>query len=209
MNKLSFDKTVFLWFFVASVTLLTLSVMFVSANHKIEEQNAWVDHTYIVENQLEQTYSSLRGAMVEQRGYIITGAADYKERYLTLATDVRQHLADLKNLVSDNPVQSTRMADFDKVINQRFTTMDRVNELFETDGLESVVKFIKTGIGLQQMENVRRFVEILKQEEQSLLGQRKEHLDQTVNLIGNLCMAGFAFCSSSWLGCSALSGARQ
>lgn len=65
----------------------------------------WVEHTHEVLAETDAVLSSLKDAEAGQRGYLITGVDAYLEPYTAAQSSVDDHLAAVRDLTSDNPVQ--------------------------------------------------------------------------------------------------------
>jgi PAS domain S-box-containing protein len=136
------------------------------------ESDRWESHTYVVIQKLDRLLSALTDAETGQRGFLITGQAEYLEPYHAALGQIEQNLDLLKALTKDNPRQQQRLAQLEPLIRARQATLRTNIDLRATQGFEAASQSIAMGYGKQLMDQIRRQVTEAQEEEAQLLKQR-------------------------------------
>ncbi len=98
-----------------ALTLLVAVALVVDASltaanvRRVAEADAWVGHTHEVLETLQGMLSSLQDAETGQRGFIITGAAEYLAPYYAGRRAAPRRLNRLAELTRDDPLQQKRI----------------------------------------------------------------------------------------------------
>ena len=71
----------------------------------------WVTHTHDNLEQISQLYSRTKDAESAQRGYLITGNAEYLGEFYAAKPDLDRRAAALRQSMADNSRQSARLAE--------------------------------------------------------------------------------------------------
>ena len=143
---------------------------------KLTETANLVEHTHKVLEGLEGVLSDLKDAETGQRGFLLTGDEHYLEPYLAATVAVHQKLADVRDLTKDNPRQQRRLDDLDPLIASKFAELKQTIDLRkdESKGFEAALQVVKTDAGKKIMDDMRKVVGDMQNEEKSLLKQRAE-----------------------------------
>jgi signal transduction histidine kinase/CheY-like chemotaxis protein len=86
---------------------------------------AWIQHTLRVENRLSVMLSRVQAAESSQRGYIMTGQADFLNPYGNFNRQWQGDLAALRREVSDNPAQVEAVDRLSGLIARRAAYLER------------------------------------------------------------------------------------
>ncbi len=73
--------------------------------HNLLDRNKMVVHTYQVIGQVDEVFNSLDEIESGARGFLLTGTADYLQPYQTGLDTMGMHIAELRKLTADNPLQ--------------------------------------------------------------------------------------------------------
>jgi len=133
-----------------------------------------VAHTNQVLQQLEDLLSNMKDAETGQRGYVITGEDRYLEPYRGTITSVDQEMKDLRKLTADNPNQQQRLDTLDPLIASKFAELKAVIDLRKSKGFEAAMQEVATDRGKKAMDDARKVVGDMENEENGLLKQRSE-----------------------------------
>ena len=128
-------------------------------------------HTYDVLAQIEQTFSLLKDVEIGSRSYGLIGEERYLEPYLAAVGKVDAGIKDVRKLTADDPRQQQRLDTLEPLVKKRLDFARQVIDLRRTKG-EEAVQFIKTGTGKALMDEIRKLIDQMKNEEEGLLKQR-------------------------------------
>jgi signal transduction histidine kinase len=157
----------------ALVILLSIGVLSFRSMLKDEADRAWVTHTYIVVESLEQILIDVTQAEASQRGYILTGDRKYLEPLQKRINNVNQDLNEFRRLTSDNPVQQEALRQLEPVIAARLAGLIERVEIRSRSGLAAAAKAVATGNnGDQLMEEIRERTAGMRNTEEQLLVRR-------------------------------------
>ncbi|MFN6516284.1 MAG: response regulator [Nostoc sp. CreGUA01] len=161
--------------FTLSVAILT-SIGFISyqsTNELIKTSNQ-ENHTYQVLSGIEDLNLQLVNAETGQRGYIITGEQRYLEPYNAVMQSLNQKINELHKLTEDNPNQQNRLNMLQPLVTQRMAVMKNVIDLRQRQGFDIAQQAVLTDEGKRLMEQIRKLLEAMKNEENVLLQKRSE-----------------------------------
>ena len=157
------------------LTGLLVVMAFVSYN-KIKEYDESVGsviHSHLVKTNLEGIISNLKDAETGQRGYLLSGDTVFLQPYVGAETRIMSLLVAIDSLTNDNLVQQNNLKILKPLIAQRLTLLknnltilrnQRPQEITDTSLLQSKNK----------MDEVRKLVSKMLQEEDTLLQQRTQ-----------------------------------
>lgn len=169
----SLEKQIALAFAFALLLLVGLSVIsYRSTTSSLATVNL-VSHTQEVIEQLDGILSSLKDAETGQRGYLITGREEYLEPYRTALPTFEQAVGRVRQLTADNPEQQRRLDALEPLIQQRLAALKAGITLRQERGFESATQWTQTNQGKELMDQVRRAVAEMKEEERRLLRARE------------------------------------
>jgi methyl-accepting chemotaxis protein len=144
-----------------------------------------VDHSHQVLENLDQLLSTLKDAETGQRGYIITGEDSYLDPYNAAIGESDQILNKVKELTSDNPKQQSKLDTLEPLIKDKFAELQETIDLRKdpAKGFEAARQVVMTDKGKEAMDNIRKVIGEMEDEEHGLLKQRAEDssisVDQT------------------------------
>jgi len=131
-----------------------------------------VQHTLEVQRQVSTVLSRLQDAETGQRGYLLTGEAEFLEPYNEAVARVGGDLDTLEKETADNPIQRAAVAKLRSQANQRQEVLRQTLRLASRDvsiGAEGL-KSLDRGKAL--MDDIRRTVADMNAEEARLLAAR-------------------------------------
>ena len=163
---------------VAFVSYRTTNQMLATADR--------VTHTYQVLGEREQLLSSLKDAETGQRGFLLIeekGAKkeSYLEPYNQAVKDIPGILDRLQKLTDDNELQQTLLKeDLRPLIETKLTELARTIRLDREGKRSEALDVVKSGEGKQAMDDLRKVMDKMKNEEYRLLKLRTEATDGDV-----------------------------
>jgi methyl-accepting chemotaxis protein len=141
---------------------------------KLMDTADWVTHTHLVLERLSGLIQALTDAETAQRGFMITGDEAYLEPYHSGVPAAEQYVGEVRHLTSDNPHQQDRLDILEPLLAQRLNSLKDGIEVEKTKGSEAARQWVQTGKGKKEMDDIRKIVADMRDEEQSLLKIRNE-----------------------------------
>lgn len=137
------------------------------------ERARWVAHSEQVLGDLSRLLSDLQDAETGNRGYIITGLENFLEPYKAGIAQVEEHRKSLLTLTADNPKHQRRLTDLEPLIRTRLAVLQRGIDARRTKTFEAAQAIIMTGEGQKDMDEIRRRIQEMTDEEEGLLKKRE------------------------------------
>jgi CHASE3 domain sensor protein len=116
----------------------------------------------------------MKDAETGQRGYLLTGDDAYLEPYQASLGPISQTMSDLRALTADSARQQSRILEALPLIDAKLAELKRTIDLRRTQGLDPALKIVLTNEGKKSMDDLRRVLGAMDQEERELLKQRTE-----------------------------------
>lgn len=132
-----------------------------------------VDHTHQVLSKSEQLLGCLRDAETGQRGYLLTGEADYLAPYASGISKTRGVLRELRALTMDNPDQQLTLERVSDLINRKLIELAATIEHARAGDRSSALAIVKQDIGKNLMDQIRIELDRFQAIEQQLLVEQK------------------------------------
>ena len=168
----------------------------------VSDNDSWVAHTHEVLAVLADMLSTLKDAETGQRGFLLTGQHVYLKPYDAARARVRDKLAELERLTSDNRSQHEKIADLSVLIDRRMAVLRRTVDLRKEGRPDEANRIVLAGEGMRLMDAVRLLCDQMEEEERRLLQLRAEQSRRSLALgRGSLvaatvlaaCMVGLVF----------------
>jgi len=166
--------------------ILTLLVVGAVSYHSMvvsRESDRWVRHTHEVIENLQELLLAMEGMESSYRGFALTGKESYLESYHASLLSADQHEATVRHLTLDNPAQQHRLPILESLAAQKIQFAEMVINLRQAKGLEAAAQATAGGLGQLSMDEFRRIVRGLQDEELRLLvlrnGDVQRRLGQT------------------------------
>jgi signal transduction histidine kinase/CheY-like chemotaxis protein len=148
-----------------------------------QQAQRWVAHTLEVEEQLSSVLSGVQQAETGQRGYLITRNEAYLEPFTSGARELRTELGELKRLVADSAIETERAAKLDKLATERLARLSQFVAMIRRGDSQGVTEGVKTGVGLNQMQQIRGLIAEMRRHEAELLAARGRNAAWQANLL--------------------------
>lgn len=194
MKNLSFHKSILVWFIAAFLVLTLAASASYQSFREFNKEKDWVDHTYMVIDNLKEVMSDLKDIQSSQRGYLITGHKDYLVPLSLALPDLQERFNALEQLVADNPTQADRLERVKAASQRRIDIANAGMKTFEDKGQAAAFELVKTGAGKKEMDEVRAVVNEMIADESHLLDTRKRNVKVTAGTTLNIAASGVALC---------------
>jgi PAS domain S-box-containing protein len=158
--------------FVAAALILIVGAFSWRSTQQTFAAASWVAHTHEVIASLENVIADLADVETGERGYLLTGDTRFLEAYETGSRALPTHLAAARRLTTDNPSQQERVRVLEGAIDAKLAFVQQVLALQRAGLGDSASRMVSAGTGKVLMDDVRRQVDVMQQEEQQLLDDR-------------------------------------
>ncbi len=175
----TFGRKLALGFAIAVLTLIVIGFSGYRSTEHLIENDRWVTHTHEVRTKLADLLSSLKDAETSQRGFVITADESFLEPYARSLPDIAKTLSELRSLTADNDVQQRRLSTLQPLIDSKLAELKRTVEMRRSVGFEPTVKVVAAGEGKVLMDQTRRVVGEMDDDEASLLKRRNAEAEES------------------------------
>ncbi|MEA5623398.1 response regulator [Nostoc sp. UHCC 0251] len=173
-GRKQFFKRVAGGFGLASVILVLIGVISYQNTHTLINTSNQVQKTQEKINKLEELLSEMKDAETGQRGYILTGQESYLEPYQAVVTNIDPKIAKLKDLIADQPSQKKQFATLESLIAEKLVILKQTIYLRQNQGFEAALQIIQTNQGKHLMDDIRKTIHEIENEDKSLLKQQSQ-----------------------------------
>jgi len=186
---------------LALLILIAIGTVCYQSTARLMDTSSRLTHTHAVLKALVAVTHNLVDAETGQRGYIITGQDAYLDPYNAGVNASESDLRRLRSLVSDNPGQQRRFDRLEPLIRARLTQLKDGIDARQTGGFEAGHQWILSGVGKEQMDEIRRIADEMEAEENAVLAERtataeatarNARLVITLGTLGAFIVLGFA-----------------
>ena len=162
-----------------TLALLLLSALGAFSYHNIQKQaeaSHWVEHTYQVATALQAVLSDVQDADSAQRLFVLSGTPSSLDSFENNARALPGELDRVGRLVTDNPLQTTRLQTLQAAVNERLDkARSRIVQRQQIGAAALDPKFLSSNT-VNLMSSIRSQVQAMTGEENSLLEARLAQL---------------------------------
>src|SRR5262249_28866929 len=124
------------------------------------------------------------------RRYVFLGKADFDESYNSASFEAREIIAELQELVRDNPAQEAKALILGQIASQRMDDLAAVEKLMRAGDKDHALQIIRAGEGERLMQEFRNKLALFQQEEALLDAERRKTLEESRQRFDWLLAAG-------------------
>ena len=204
--RLSLERKIQLGFGVALAILVAVGAAALRSTAATVESARWVSHTLEVLANLHATMADLGDAEGSARGYVIAGRSSFLQPFESAKVDLEGHVAQLRTLTADNPVPQRRVDSLEFLIAARMGHLLRIIDLRRERGAAVAAREVATGRSKALMDDIRRLVGHMEDEERRLLARHYAALQAKTRVArlavwgGTLLAFGFVVVASVLIG---------
>lgn len=173
-----------------SCALLVLVALLLSAGDRMHTEFAWVSHSQLVIQTLDEAMADLREAESGTRGLLLTHDPTFAATFDRSTTDAIADVGLLARLTVDNPGQNVRVLALREVLGQRIQLMRTRVQLARKQRFAEAIAIIARGRGLGLSQDLGRRAADIKQEERRLLELRVAAADRQAAVNHLLVLVG-------------------
>ena len=159
--------------FAPAVIVLAAGAASYAAQRDGMETRDWVFHSRNVLDASTHLLTALLDAETAQRGYVITHDTALLQPYVGTRARADTSLGRLRELTRDNPIEQLRLDTLVHRTNARFATIDSTINLMRQNDVRAAASEIENGGGPVMMRDVRRLIDGIQADEESLLLERQ------------------------------------
>ena len=178
-------------FAVGLLVLAALSLFSYRNTNRSTETSAWVQHTGLVLSEVKTIHTLVLDLETGRRGYIITGNEVFLEPSNYAIAHLDSDVDGLSRLISDNPVQRTRIGKLKPLIEESVLYSERIVALRKAKGFQAAAAEVLTGKKLT--DAVRAILDEMDAEEEKLLRLRMDAAKQQTQANSNILLLGTIF----------------
>ena len=109
INQLNLKTKLTLGFSVPIIVMFIITLLIYNNVNNLLKANFWVNHTHKVIAEGEGLVASMVDMETGMRGFLVAGREEFLEPYKAGKLDFTKNITKLKQTVSDNPKQVTRL----------------------------------------------------------------------------------------------------
>jgi len=158
------------------IALIAMSWLVHQTSGEFKDSFRWVMRTYKVLNVVDKTQGHIADAETGLRGYLLTGREDFFSPYGTAKTSITDDIEELKTLTHDNPVQQTNLLELQNMVTEKlFFDPSKLPPAARNS--TNALAVILTQNGKNTIDELRRVLFQMRQEEENLLSQRQQNIE--------------------------------
>jgi CHASE3 domain sensor protein len=179
-----------LLFGVLAATLLLIGVAAWDRFNADQSARGWSQHSYEVLGGIQDLNLALREAESGQRGYLLTGKADYLAPYQAALARIDALQSNLLRLTADNPTEQERLRTLAPILRHKLEEMARVVQVRDDADFDAALKIVQTDAGIGLMQQIDAVLGTMRVEEQRLLAERIDAMESRGNWVRGLVLGG-------------------
>jgi signal transduction histidine kinase len=169
--KLYFRKRVIIGFILTLSTITVLGIYSFVSIQRLINTASLLTHGSQVINNAEQLMVIITDLETGQRGYIITGDKNYLGPYDIAIQRLETHLTKLDSITKDYAEQNYRVDTLSNLIRQR-ASIAQITIAARDTSFEKAQALVLTGKGKFLMDEIRRLVKVIQEEERKAFRQQ-------------------------------------
>jgi signal transduction histidine kinase len=152
-------------------------------------------------NEVRRLQLLLQAAEAGQRGYMLTGQAEYKEPYEQANLQLEAQLARLRALFADDPDAQDNLREIEDLTRRKASELKTTVELFESRNVTAALDVVKTGIGLDHMRALDKLVATTAALEEVKMAYARRNMINTLllNRLGIAALVLVSLLSLAWI----------
>jgi diguanylate cyclase (GGDEF)-like protein/PAS domain S-box-containing protein len=147
---------------------------------QFRENRQWVTHTRDVLEELQSFRNRVEEAESAQRGYLLTDNETYLRTYDSSLDEAEQNLDRIQVLTHDNLLQQASIAGLRPHLTAEIAELAATIRLRRGQGIEPAMEKVMEGSGLQEMNEIRRTIAGMQNDEKQLLANRTAKFEASV-----------------------------
>jgi diguanylate cyclase (GGDEF)-like protein len=171
------------------VTLLSIGVVTLEGARESSSARALQQHNSETMTAIHDIAIDIRNAETGQRGYLLTGNADYLDVYTSGSLGVGASLAALIPLIVGNMPQQEQLQSLRPLLAAKFSELAESVRIRRQQGLEAAALFVETNRGRNLMLAIEADLTKMTQTERAILADRLTDTEVTARLMSAYALA--------------------
>ena len=118
---------------------------------------------------LVRLLSTVQDAETGQRGYLLTGEANYLQPYEIAVSDMSKRRAEVRAALADNPQEALKIAQVEKAIDLKLSELAQTIEVYQAGKASEALAIVKSDSGKELMDQIRSGISnVLEQVDRNL-----------------------------------------
>jgi methyl-accepting chemotaxis protein len=155
IQRWSIARKIMLGFALGPIALIVIGLISYTNTNRMLATQRIVANTYAVRNALHRVEIDLVNAESGQRGYLLTGKADYLKPYQQAQSAVGGSMDALDKAVAGEPQQEGRAATIRSLSNQKLAELAETLNFAHTRSLGAAIALVRSNRGESIMEQIR------------------------------------------------------
>lgn len=139
-----------------------------------EKDRAWVTHTHLVIEKIQEVRIDITQAETSQRRYLLAGDEKYLESCKDDVNQVLRDIGELRRLTADNPRQADAIKGLQPIVDGRIALLVEQMEIRKQFGSIAAAEAPANVNGEELMNEIRKRAREMREAEMQLLTQRME-----------------------------------
>jgi signal transduction histidine kinase len=174
----------------AIIVLMSLTSVWLA--QQSEEQSKLVEHTLDVKNQLANLLLDLRRTESGQRGYLLTGNANYLEDYSDAVAEIEPAIDKLHGSLPDGAPEKAALSATEPLIRAKLTELAQTLKLYDSGQTQAALALVRGDAGRQYMVDIRQRIDAISAQEEALLTRRSREASRTDRRLVIITISGAA-----------------
>lgn len=181
MMPTSKHKKILFWLGLSlpMLALLAMTWLVHQSSGQFSDSYNWVMQNYKVLDLFEQTQLHIVDAEANQRGYLLTGHAEYLEPYHAAMQGIRDNLEELKKFTRRDPVQQANVSALEKMVKDELV-FDPASVVFSGQSGTNNSVVLLTQRGKAKLDHLRRVLFQAHEEQEQALGRQQQRAEADV-----------------------------
>ncbi len=142
-----------------------------------KDRQEWVTHAYQVVGAIQGLTANLLDAETGHRGYLSTGDESYVEPLQAALLEGRSALESLRQLTAGNPTQQAKLDTLNRLLEAKFSELQRTLALRRKEGLEVPLAAIRTGELRRLTSESRAVLRAMESDGRALVAERTQEAE--------------------------------
>jgi CheY-like chemotaxis protein/CHASE3 domain sensor protein len=168
------EPRTFAGFLVAIAAVIIIAVLSYDSLKLTEQSAQSLTRSVEVLVRIQTLASTLKDAETGQRGYLLTGRESYLEPFLAAKAALPGVLANVHNLVADDPAQRSRLDAISADAAAKMQELTQTVELRRAGQEDAALAIVYSDRGKDLMDRIRIATNEMENEERGLIGQRAQ-----------------------------------
>ncbi len=167
-----FQKVIWVGFIVTIAIIAWLAITSYNNNKIRSNTERWISHANTILYHSEEILSLTIDLEAGQRGYGLTGIEEFLEPAVKASEQLLSHTQSLREITRDNPAQTRRIAELEKMVRQKIKFTDEAVEARRLEGYEAARIIDGSITGKRLTDNIRKTINEIQAEENRLVEKR-------------------------------------